>query len=193
MKHTDLYNEYKKLDAIEEVELILAVEAHGNEYVFIHFDDDGNYDVDECNNAPIIAASTKWMDAYEDFYVSRVEVDRGFCTLYGWPKEGCADEVEIDSVAHGHLGYVTDCISETDDVKDVSAEPFAPQPILIFSREDVETVGYDSDMTPEQFKQLTRAMEKSVEWNMDVYWDALRQACANMGVEPLNKTSKNGE
>ena len=120
MKHTDLHNEYKKLDIIEEVELILAVEAHGNEYIFIHFDDDGNYDVEECDNAPIIAASTKWMDAYEDFYVSRVEVDRGFYTLYGWPKEGFADEVEIDSIAHGHLGYVTDFIPETGEVKDVS-------------------------------------------------------------------------
>lgn len=120
MKHTELYNEYKKLDTIEAVELILAVEAHGNEYVFIHFDNDGDYDVEERDNAPIIAASTQWMDAYEDFYVSRVEVDKGFYTLYGWPKEGCADEVEIDSVAHGHLGFVTDCIPETENVKDVS-------------------------------------------------------------------------
>lgn len=120
MKHTDLYKEYKKLDAIEAVELILAVKAHGNEYVFIHFDEDGDYDVEERNNAPIISAATKWMDAYEDFYVSRVEVDAGFYTLYGWAKEGCADEIEIDSVAHGHLGYITDCIPETDNVKDVS-------------------------------------------------------------------------
>lgn len=120
MKHTDLYKEYKRLDTIEAVELMLAVEAHGNEYVFIHIDEDGNYDVEERDKAPIISASTKWMDAYDDFYISRVEVDNGFYTLYGWPKEGFADEVEIDSVAHGHLGYVTDCIPETDDVKDVS-------------------------------------------------------------------------
>lgn len=120
MKHTDLYNEYKKLDSIEEAELMLAVQAHGNEYIFIHIDDDGDYDVEERDKAPIIAASTKWMDEYEDFYVSRVEVDDGFYTLYGWAKEGYGDEVEIDSVAHGHLGYVIDCIQETDDVKDVS-------------------------------------------------------------------------
>ena len=39
MKHTDLHNEYEKLDAIEKKELIAAVKAHGGEYVFIHIDD----------------------------------------------------------------------------------------------------------------------------------------------------------
>lgn len=186
MKHTDLYNEYKKLDIIEEVELILAVEAHGNEYVFVHIGDDGDYDADERDKAPIISASTKWMDAYEDFYISRVEVDNGFCTLYGWAKEGYGGEVEIDSVAHGHLGYVTDCIPDTDDVKDVSTNLFTPKPILVFSREDVENVGYSQDMTPDQYKKLVQAMKKSYEWNMDIYWDALKQACENIGITPLN-------
>lgn len=121
MKHTELYKAYKDLDAIEAAELVRAVQAHGSEYVFIHIDEDGDYDCDELNAAPIIAAATKYMDAYEDFYVSRVEIhdDDGY-TLYGWSKESCADEEEIDSVAHGHLSYVTDCISETDEVKDVS-------------------------------------------------------------------------
>lgn len=122
MKHTDLYNEYKKLNAIEAAELTLAVEAHGNEYVFIHFNDGGDYDVEECDDAPIISASTEWMEGYEDFYVSRVKVDKGVCTLYGWPTQSYADEVEIDSVALGHLGYVIDYIPGTDDVKEVSAD-----------------------------------------------------------------------
>lgn len=120
MKHTDLYNEYKKLDIIEQHELIAAVEAHGNEYVFIHIDDEGDFDANERDEAPIIAASTKYMDDYEDFYVSRVEVESGFYTLYGLAKDGWSDEVELVSVAHGHLGYVTDSIPETDKVKDVS-------------------------------------------------------------------------
>lgn len=120
MKHTDLYGEYRKLDEIEIAELILAVEAHGNEYTFIHFDDDGNYDVEEWDNAPLISASYGWMETYEDFYISRVKVDKGFYTLYGFPKEGCVDEIKIDSVVHGHLGYVIDYIPETDDVKEVS-------------------------------------------------------------------------
>ena len=40
MKHTDFYNQYKYLDACTENELKAAVKAHGNEYVFIHTDDD---------------------------------------------------------------------------------------------------------------------------------------------------------
>lgn len=40
MKHTDFYNQYKYLDACTEDELKAAVKAHGNEYVFIHTDDD---------------------------------------------------------------------------------------------------------------------------------------------------------
>lgn len=123
MKHTDLYNEYKRLDAIEEEELIAAVKAHGGEYVFIHLDDEDGYCEEERDRAPIIAASTKYMDGYEDFYVSRVEAKGGHCTLYGWCKEGWVDENEIYSVAHGHLGYVIDCIPETDEVKDVTITP----------------------------------------------------------------------
>ena len=188
MKHTDLHNEYKKLDSIEAEELVAAVKAHGNEYVFVHLDDEGDYDIEERDNAPIIAASTGWMDAYEDFYISRVEVDNGFYTLDGWATEGCGDEVEIDSVAHGHLGYVIDCIPATDDVKDVTLK--RPTPILIFSPEDVANVGYNPDMTVSQFNELKRLMEKSFEWNMDIYWDALRQACENLGIEPLNKSDE---
>lgn len=193
MKHTELYNEYKKLDELERQELIAAVNAHGGEYVFIHIDEDGDYDSEKQNNAPIVAASTRYMDAYEDFYISRVEVKDGHLNIYGWPKEGWADEDEIDSVAHGHLGYITDMIDETETIKDVSSSVFAPQPILVFSREDVENVGYNPDMTPEQYKQLVWAMSKSYEWNMDIYWDALRQACENVGIEPLTKTEDDGE
>ena len=122
MKHTDLYYEYKKLDAIEEQELVAAVKAHGDEYVFIHFDDSGDYDIEERDNAPIIAASTKYMDGYQDFYISRIEVEGECYRLYGWPTESLSDEVEIDSVAHGHLGYVIDCIAETEEVSDVSTK-----------------------------------------------------------------------
>lgn len=185
MKHTELYNEYKKLDEIDRQELIAAVQAHGGEYIFIHIDEDGDYDDEEQNEAPIVAASTRYMDSYEDFYISRVEVKNGYLSIYGWPKESWSDEDEIDSVAHGQLGYITDMIDETETVKDVSSSIFAPQPILVFSREDVENVGYSQDMTSDQYKALVRAMKKSCEWNMDVYWDALKQACENIGINPL--------
>lgn len=193
MKHTELYNEYKKLDELERQELIAAVKAHGGEYIFIHVDEDGDYDMEEQNDAPIVAAATRYMDAYEDFYISRVEVENNYLYIYGWPKESIDDEREIESIAHGHLGYITDMIDETETVKDVSSSVFAPQPILVFSREDVENVGYSQDMTPDQYKALVRAMKKSCEWNMDVYWDALKQACENVGIAPLNNSEDDEE
>lgn len=191
MKHTELYQEYKRLDELERKELIAAVEAHGGEYVFIHLDDEGDYDDDERNNAPIISGSYGWMSNYEDFYVSRVEVIKGHLNLYGWQTEGYSDEREIDDVAHGHLGYVTDMIPETDDVKDVTTN--TPQPILVVSPEDVENAGFKSNLTPDQFQQFVGLMKKAYEWNMDIYWDALRQACEHLELEPLNESEEDGE
>lgn len=120
MKHTDFYSLYKKLDAQVREELIAAVRAHGGEYIFVHFDDDGDYDEDERNNAPIVLASVRGMDTYEDFYISRVELeDDQYLNIYGWHKEGWI-EVEIDSFAHGHLEYIIDQIPKTDTVQDVT-------------------------------------------------------------------------
>lgn len=125
MRHTDFYNQYKYLDDCTRAELLAAIKAHGNEYVFIHTDEDDDDDEnisEEKNNAPIIAASTKWMDGYEDFYVSRVSFDKSDnLIIFGFPKDGWADdEQELTSIAHGQLEYVIDLIPETDEVRDVT-------------------------------------------------------------------------
>ena len=190
MKHTDFYSLYKKLDQQLEDELIAAVKAHGGKYIFIHTDEDGELDIEEQENAPVITASCKYMSGYADFSVSRVEVDEhGFCSVYGCLLDGDNYEWELDSISHGHLEYIIDEIPETDSVKSVAATH--PEPILILSPEDVACVGYNPDMTASQFIALKRLMEKSFEWNMDIYWDALRQACENIGIEPLNKNTDN--
>ncbi len=121
MKHTDFYALHKKLDSQAKVELIAAVRAHGGEYIFVHFDDDGDYDEEERNEAPIIMASTHSQDTYEDYYISRIELrDDEFLSIYGWAKDGWADEVELEYFAHGHLEYIIDQIPETEDVQDVT-------------------------------------------------------------------------
>lgn len=193
MKHTDLYNEYKKLDAIEREELIAAVKAHGGEYVFISEDDEDWYDDDD---VPIVCACFSYSDGMSDYYVSRVAVDdKGYLSIYGFDKEygSPSDERELYQIETGHIGTIIDCIPATETVKDVSSSIFAPQPILVFSREDVEIVGYSQDMTPEQYKELVRLMKKSYEWNMDIFWDALRQACENVGITPLNSSEDDEE
>lgn len=193
MKHTDLYNKYKKLDEIERQELIAAVQAHGGEYVFIDEDDEDWYDNDD---VPIVCACFSYSDGMSDYYVSRVTVDdKGYLSIYGFDKEygSPSDERELYQIETGHIGTIIDFIPETETVKDVSSSIFAPQPILVFSREDVENVGYSQDMTPDQYKALVRAMKKSCEWNMDVYWDALKQACENVGIAPLNNSEDDEE
>lgn len=192
MKHTELYNEYKKLDKLERQELIAAVKAHGGEYVFIDEDNEDWYDDED---VPIVRACFSYSDGQTYYYVSRVAVDdKGYLAIYGFNREYgyLSDERELHDIEAGHIGAIIDCIPATETVKDVSSSTFAPQPILVFSREDVENVGYSQDMTPDQYKALVRAMKKSCEWNMDVYWDALKQACENVGITPLN-ISENDE
>lgn len=193
MKHTELYNEYKKLDELERQELIAAVKAHGGEYVFIDEDDE---DWSERDDYPIINACNSYSDRQSYYIVSRVMVDdEGYLSIYGFAEEygDPSDERELDDIENGYIGIIIDCIPETDTVKDVSSSIFAPQPILVFSREDVENVGYSQDMTSDQYKALVRAMKKSYEWNMDIYWDALRQACENVGITPLNSSEDDEE
>lgn len=123
MKHTDFAKQYKFIDGWTEAELKAAIKAHGNEYVFIHTDEDDDENIsEEKTKAPIIAASTKWMESYEDFYVSRVSFDKyDNLIIFGFPKEGWADdEQELTSIAHGQLEYVIDLIPETDEVQDVT-------------------------------------------------------------------------
>lgn len=195
MKHTDFYNLHKKLDELAREELIDAVRAHGCEYTFIHFDENGDYDIKERDRAPIIMAGTYSMDNYEDFYISRVKLhDDCSLRIYGWLKEGWAYEIELDCIATGHWEYIIDEIPETEDVHDVrEILSENEKPILVLSREDVEAVGYDSNMTDSQFQSLAWAMTKAYEFNTDIYWDALRQACENLGIEPLNLDGKNEE
>ena len=127
MKHNDFYKQYKILDKWAEAELKAAVKAHGREYVFIHTEEDDDECVsEEKNNAPIISASTKWMESYEDFYVSRVVIEEdNYLIVFGFPKEGWVDdEQELTSIAHGHLEYIIDQIAETDTVQDVTITTF---------------------------------------------------------------------
>ena len=127
MKHTDFYKKYQILDEWAKAELRAAVKAHGSEYVFIHTDDDDDDRVlKERTNAPIISASTKWMEGYEDFYISRVVIEEDdYLIVFGFSKEGWVDdEQELTSIAHGHLEYIIDQIPETDTVQDVTIKAF---------------------------------------------------------------------
>ena len=120
MKHTELYNEYKKLDELERQELIAAVKAYGGEYVFIDEDTEDWEDNDDC---PIVSACFSYSDNQSDYYVSRVAVDeKGYLAIYGFDKEygSPSDERELNYIETSHIGTIIDFIPATETVKDVS-------------------------------------------------------------------------
>ncbi len=121
MKHTDFYAQHKQLDSQAREELRVAVKAHGGEYIFIHQEDDEEWNEDEMNDAPIILAATKHMENYEDFYVSRVVVEDGkYLTIYGFPKEGWWGDDMITDIFFGQIECIIDAIPETEEIKDVT-------------------------------------------------------------------------
>lgn len=187
MKHTNFHGKYQAIEMQERREIVAAVKAHGGEYVFIP-EDSENYMEDD--NVTIMAGH-QYSDKNKDFFVSRVTVDEngelhiyGFDTEYDTPD----DEDELFNIEYGHLEYILDAIPETNDVHDVQEIPSEnKKPILVLSREDVEAVGYDPNMTDDQFQNLAWAMGKAYEFNKDMYWDALQQSCEHVGLALLNK------
>lgn len=187
MKHTDFTQLRQHMKLTLRDELIAAINAHGGEYVFSHLDEDGEYDYESLEEGPMVFASSEWTEHYRTYYVVRVNVDdnRGI-HIFGVPRDDWSqDEREVELFSADHLEYILDEIPETEEVKSVFTPKLGPTRILTLSSEDVENVGYDSNMTVAVFKELRRLMEKSFEWNMDIYWDALRQACENLGLPTL--------
>ena len=191
MKHTDLYDEYKKLDAIEREELIAAINAHGGEYIFIHRDNEDGYDFKDLPYAPIVAASTCYMSAYEDFYISRVIVEEGkHLAIYGFLNDGYLDnEEEIESVALGHLSCITDMIKETETVKDVSIDAHKHKIYAAFGTDLVEAVAKQKPSTIDAeiaYSKSFRVREFNTQAEADAYVQGLDDACGWMENYVLN-------
>lgn len=108
MKHSNLYPQYKELEAQERRELIAAVKAYGDEYLFV--------------NGPIVLGSRKHDDCCQDFVVSRVKIVDDRLEIYGF-ENSCGsidDEALITHIEFSHIGFITDCIAPTVAIKDVS-------------------------------------------------------------------------
>jgi hypothetical protein len=110
MKHTNFAKQIIEIKNQEYKELFKAVEAHGNYY---------EWDFDR-NEHPIIAVNTRIPDPM-DMEIEKVYIEDGFLYMEGVDKEwGNRIDFEVSDVFAGHLGYVIDCIPETDTVKDVT-------------------------------------------------------------------------
>lgn len=131
MKHTDTRTFYKEIEALDRRELLAAVKAHGGEYVF------GKDD------APCIMAGDRHWDHNEDCNITRVVADGDWVEIYGRPCEGCSEEdVLLEDIEYGHIGYIIDYIPETEAVKDVTEKP---NPIKVFITEDPSAVDILAD------------------------------------------------
>jgi hypothetical protein len=190
MKCTDLYKKYKELDAQERRELAAAVNAHGGEFIFIDCDSDDAEDKwfenDEDENAPIILGSNRYNDESEDYYISRVRVNEyGTPEIYGFRKSGDtpADEQSLDSVEFSHISFITSLIPETDDVKDVS-ETEDGVPVKYLTRDDIEAVGFNSNISDEELKHVANALGKHLDY--DDFRLSLIYTCEYVGLERLN-------
>lgn len=184
MKCTDFYKKHRELDAIARQELIAAVEAHGGEYVFLNSDEDAkDWQEKAYYEAPVVMGSYRHAASYSDYYVSRLKVEDGRLAIYGFLSEyeDPSYEDEIETVATGQLQWIIEAIPETEAVRSVEQSK-NNAPILILSREDVEEVGFSSDMTDAQFDDLVELMRKRM--CMDDFWFGLKFCCEHLCLNP---------
>lgn len=184
MKHTDLYHKWQELQWQELRELKAAVEAHGGKYVFFDCDQEN---ADEAwdnfsHMLPVVLADTKYAECLSDYLITKVEIDEGGnLGIYG-VRYGSNDldlEEHIDHVAFTHVSFITDMISETNDVKNVS-EGIQSLPVLLVSREDLESLGFKSDIPNAMFEKLADYMSKYAD--MENFWMTLEYAAEQAGI-----------
>lgn len=58
-------------------------------------------------------------------------------------------------------------------------------PIVVLSIEDIEDMGYNANLTEEQWNKVVRYMNKAYEFDMDIFWENLRYACSEAGIEKI--------
>lgn len=122
MKHSDLWNKYRELDAIEREELKKAVIAHGGEFRF--FTAQGA-PIESIEMVPIIAGASQYAESPCDYRVSCVTIKNDTLEIYGIEKSYGTTEELLNYIEHGHIGYITDCIPETKKVSDVTTPKVA--------------------------------------------------------------------
>ena len=115
MKHSDLWNKYRELDAIEREELKKAVMAHGGEFRFMTCEGEPIKGID----VPIVAACVDG-GGTGDYGISRVAVANNELEFYGIESHYGSKEEVLSYIELAHISYITDNIPETNKVKDVT-------------------------------------------------------------------------
>lgn len=183
MKHTDLYDKYKKLDAIEREELKQAVLAHGGEF---RFETEEGEPVEGVQSPIVIAGERHW-ESYCECIVSRVVVRNDYLEIYGYAKEWRDGEILLD-VEIGNIGYIIDEISETDEVHDVSIPSNIKEIAVInLCREDIKDAGYSPNISDDELQQIASRIGKYLEWQefWPQFYANVKEACDYLGIPEL--------
>lgn len=194
MKHSNFYQKYKDVEAQEYRELQAALKAHGGEYIFFDCDAENAEELwdekDDRDDIPAIYGGFGYMDNSERYYVTRVKQHEHGIGIYGFREEygSPMDEDRIDIIEYGYIEEILDAIPDTDEVHDVTElTPLDFVPVLSLSRDDVETIGFNPDLTDDQLMGLGHAVSKRLENYMEDFWISLEDACETIGYERIKK------
>lgn len=185
MKHSDIYKQYRALEALEREELKKAVLAHGGEFRFQTEDGEPIEGI----QAPIVMAGDSHWDSNCDCVITCVAVVDGYLEIYGYDKEYGDEEIWLDDIEFGHLSYIIDEIPETAEVSDVSVEATINEiPVVSICREDISDAGYDPEISNEDFQQVASRVGKYLEWQdfFPQFLENVREACDQCDIPTIN-------
>lgn len=162
MKHTDFFEQARKIKEQERLELLDAIMAHGGEF---NWGDDAE--------KPTIAASLDGIyHSPIDVEVERVVADNKTLKIYGSEKK-YGDEVEFgpEEVFTGHLSYIIDYIPETEGIFDVTRKQEFFK-ITSVCRDDLNGIGFDTSKVDDStMKRL--ASKLANDYCEQMFWTSL--------------------
>lgn len=182
MKCTNFYKLYEDVKRKELAELFLALKAHGGSFEFSE-ENCKKYNT----HPPCIDGAGRNGRNEGTFRVTRVVLEGGVSiSVYGISEESSDAEEEeewIETLVRGAYHDIIELIPPTEEVQDVTISGQAI-PIQWVSAEDLEMVGYATDIPYEQLELLAARMVDKM--SLDDYWDALRNACEHYNLPKID-------
>jgi hypothetical protein len=137
MKHTDFHSLMNEIKRREREELYKAIEAHGGEYSWGEYNEDGDWEFENADYPIITANISKMLPAPMDIDVTNIYIENGLLKMEGEGGEwGDIIDFRPEEVFTGHLSYITDLIPATEQVSDVSSKKSIKTRVL-FGRDAV--------------------------------------------------------
>lgn len=117
MEHSNFSAMCNKIRVQEAEELILALKAHGGEFIWIDDDNDGK----ELSNPPIIMVNLNEGPMDVVIHKAWLEGEYECLELLAFGNEwGEQIDIDLDDIAPGHLSFLISHMPVTDKVKSVA-------------------------------------------------------------------------